>query len=278
MREIYKHGAAVVGNLRPAGYHLGGCTWGKHMRLDLSGQVALVTGSARRVGRAIALELGRNGVNMLVHYNGSSEDDVKGTVREIKSFGVDAFAVQADIGQPEGVESLFAAVREHFGQLHILVNSASVFQKRTLMAVTLDDWRQTIDVNLTAPFLCTQAAVTLMRENDPPSGVIINISDRGAIDPWPEYAHHGISKAGLLALTKVTAASLGPEIRANAIIPGLVLKPDHFSAERWQAPAEATPLKRPGTAEDVARAVIYLASEDFITGAVLHVDGGHSVI
>ena len=144
--------------------------------------------------------------------------------------------------------------------------------------MTLDEWRETLDINLTAPFLCTQRAIPRMRANSSPGGVIINICDKGAIDPWPDYAHHGISKAGLLALTKVTAASYGPEIRANAIIPGLVLKSEHFDEARWQAAAELTPLERPGTAEDVARAVVYLASEDFISGAVLHVDGGASVI
>jgi pteridine reductase len=108
--------------------------------------------------------------------------------------------------------------------------------------------------------------------------VIINIGDKGAIDPWIEYAHHGISKAGLLMLTKVTAATYAPDIRANIIIPGLVMKPDHMDEARWHAAADATPLKRPGTPEDVGRAVVYLASEDFLTGTVLHVDGGESVI
>ncbi len=248
------------------------------MRLDLTDQVAIVTGSAHRVGRAIALELARMGVHILVHYNRSSEEVVKATLRDIKSEGVVAFPVKADISTTEGVDALFAAAREHFDRLDILVNSASNFQKRRLLDVTLDEWRETLDTNLTAPFLCTQRAIPLMLENTPAGGVIINICDKGAIDPWPDYAHHGISKAGLLALTKVTAASYGPEIRANAIIPGLVLKADHLDDERWQAAADSTPLERPGSAEDVARAVVYLASEDFLSGTVLHVDGGASMV
>jgi NAD(P)-dependent dehydrogenase (short-subunit alcohol dehydrogenase family) len=247
------------------------------MHIDMTDQVAIVTGSAHRVGRAIALELARAGVHILMHYNRSPEDVVKATLRDIKSEGVDAFPVNADISTPEGVDAIFAAAREHFERLDILVNSASNFQRRRLLDVTLEEWRETIDTNLTAPFLCTQRAITLMRENAPPGGVIVNICDKGALDPWPDYAHHGISKAGLLALTKVTAASYGPDIRANAIIPGLVLKADHFDDERWQVAAQQTPLARPGTAEDVARAVVYLASEDFLTGVVLHVDGGESV-
>ena len=247
------------------------------MRIDLTDQVALVTGSAHRVGRAIALELARAGVHILVHYHRSPEDQTKATLRDIKSFGVDAFAVQADLATQEGVETAFAAVREHFGRLNILVNSASNFQKRTLMDVTLDEWRDTLDINLTAPFLCTQHAVRMMRENDPPGGAIINICDKGAITPWIDYAHHGISKAGLLALTKVTAASLGPEIRANAVIPGLVLKPETMEEDRWLRYAEGTPARRPGEAEDVARAVVYLAGESYITGTTLQVDGGETL-
>jgi NAD(P)-dependent dehydrogenase (short-subunit alcohol dehydrogenase family) len=255
------------------GYNLGGI-----MHVQLADQVALVTGSAHRVGKAIALELAHQGVHILIHYHQSTEDVVKTTLREIKSHGVDAFAVQADVSTAEGVETIFQALRDHFNRLNILVNSASNFQRRTLMEVTLAEWQETLATNLTGPFLCTQEAVKFMRENDPPGGVIVNICDKGAVDPWPEFAHHGVSKAALLALTKVTAASLGPEIRANAIIPGAVLKPPNMEEERWQRNAERIPAKYPGMAEDVARAVAYLASETFITGAVLHVDGGESVI
>jgi NAD(P)-dependent dehydrogenase (short-subunit alcohol dehydrogenase family) len=246
------------------------------MQVNLNDQVALVTGSARRVGRDIALELARRGTHIMVHYGGSAESDVRDTLHEIKSLGVDAFAVQADIGTPEGVETLFDAVREHFGRLNILVNSASVFQKRHLLDVTLEDWQKTLAVNLTAPFLTTQAATLLMRENDPPGGAIVNICDRGAIKPWPEYPHHGVSKAGLLALTQVSAVSLGPDVRVNAIIPGPVMKPagTGMTDEAWAAVGEGNPLKTTGEAADVGRAVAYLVSESFVTGTVIHVNAG----
>jgi len=242
------------------------------MRVDLKDQVALVTGSAHRVGKTIAQELARAGVHILVHYRASNEDVVRETLHEIKSEGVDAFAIQSDISTVEGVEAVFAAARQHFGRLNILVNSASNFQRGHLMDITLQDWQETLSINLTAPFLCTQAAVRLMREND--GGVIVNICDRGAIEPWPDFAHHGISKAGLLALSQVSAASLGPDIRVNAIIPGAVMKPEATPPERWDQRAQQSPLHRNGSAEDVARAVVYLASEDFLTGVVLRVDGG----
>jgi NAD(P)-dependent dehydrogenase (short-subunit alcohol dehydrogenase family) len=248
------------------------------MKIDLNDKVALVTGSAHRVGKAIALELARHGVHILVHYHGSDESAVRETLHEIKSLGVDAFAVKADISAPEGVEAVFAAVREHFGRLDILVNSASIFQKNTLMEVSREDWQRSLDVNLTAPLLCTQAAVRLMRDNTPPGGAIINICDYGSVRPWVERVDHGVSKAALLALTEVSAASLGAEnIRVNGVLPGPVMKPNGLSDERWAEIAQSSPLRRTGAAEDVARAVAFLASEDFITGAILPVNGGETL-
>jgi NAD(P)-dependent dehydrogenase (short-subunit alcohol dehydrogenase family) len=249
------------------------------MRIDLTDQVALVTGSAHRVGKAIALELARCGVHILVHYNSSPEAATE-TVREIKSLGVDAYSVQADISAPDGVEAVFSALSEHFDRLHILVNSASVFQQRDLLDVSWSDWQDTLNVNLTAPFLCTQAAAAVMRRNDPSGGVIVNILDKGATDPWPKYPHHSVSKAGLLMLTKVSAASLGPDIRVNGVIPGPVMKPagGGMSDEQWAALGRRLPLKQTGTPEEVARAVVYLASETFLTGTIIHVDGGEHLV
>ncbi len=245
------------------------------MHLDLTDQVAVVTGGAHRVGRAIALELARRGAHLLIHYGGSAAAATE-TVREVKSLGVDAHAVQGDLREPSGVEAIFTALREHYGKLNILVNSASNFQARPLLEVTLDDWQETLAINLTAPFLCTQAAAMMMRANDPPGGVIINILDKGALHPWPKYPHHSVSKSALWMLTQVSAASLGPDIRVNAVLPGPVMKPAgvEMSDEQWAKVGQRTALGRTGSAEDVARAVAYLVSEDFITGTLIHVNGG----
>ncbi|MBZ0279573.1 MAG: SDR family oxidoreductase [Anaerolineae bacterium] len=248
------------------------------MRVDLTDQVAVVTGGARRVGKAIALELARRGAHILVHYGGSAQAATE-TVREIKSLGVDAHAVQGDLSKPEGVEAIFTALREDFGRLNILVNSAANFQQRNLLEVTLADWQETLNINLTAPFLTTQAAATLMHQNDPAGGVIINILDKGATQPWPRYPHHSVSKAGLWMLTQVAAASLGPNIRVNAVMPGPVMKTEgvNMSDAEWAKIGKTTALQRTGTPEDVARAVAYLAAEDWITGTVIHVNGGEHV-
>ncbi|MCB9449886.1 MAG: SDR family oxidoreductase [Anaerolineaceae bacterium] len=245
------------------------------MRLNLTDQVAIVTGGAHRVGRAIALELARQGVHILVHYN-SSADAATDTAREIKSQGVEAYTVQADISQPEGVEQVFATLGEKFGRLHILVNSAANFQQRDLLDVSIQDWQTTLNINLTAPFLLTQAAVAVMRQNAPSGGSIVNILDKGAVMPWAKYPHHSVSKAALHMLTLVSAASLGPDIRVNGVIPGPVMKPAGTSMndEEWARIGQRVALQRTGSPEDVARAVVYLTSEDFITGAILPVNGG----
>jgi NAD(P)-dependent dehydrogenase (short-subunit alcohol dehydrogenase family) len=245
------------------------------MKIDLSDQVALVTGSARRVGKAIALELAKAGTHIMVHYHNSDKDTVRDTLHEIKSHGVDAFAVQADIATADGIATIFQKLSADFGRLNILVNSASLFNQNELMDVSLEDWQQSLNVNLTAPFLCTQAAVPLMRQNDTPGGAIINICDRGSMVPWPNFFDHGISKAGLWMLTKTSAVSLGKEnIRVNGVLPGPVLIPPGMPEERWAEIGKSSPLKRTGQAEDVARAVVYLAAEDYITGTIIEVNGG----
>lgn len=246
------------------------------MHIDISDQVAVVTGGAHRVGKAIALELARRGVHVLIHY-GTAAQEATETVREIKSLGVDAYAVQADLSKPEAVDTIFSALREHFGRLHIFVNSAAKFQKRDLLDVTLEDWQQTMAINVTAAFLCTQAATAMMRQNDPSGGSIINILDRGALDPWPTHPHDGVSKAALWMLTQVSAASLGPDIRVNGVIAGPVMKTAgaNMSDDEWAKIRQKTiPVQRVGTPEDVGRAVAYLASEDFINGTAIHVNGG----
>ena len=246
------------------------------MRIDLGGQVALVTGSAQRVGRVIALELAQQGVNILVHYHRADAAQARDTVNEIKSFGVDAQSVQADLSQAEAVGSLMQKLRERFDRLDIVVNSASVFQKRELLDVSLEDWELTMAVNLRAPFLISQAAARIMADNPIPAGVIINICDAGADGPWQEYPHHGISKSALWMLTRVSALSLGPAIRVNAIVPGPILKTAgrDISDEDWARVGQRSVLRRTGTPEDVARAVVYLCSEDHITGELLHVNAG----
>jgi len=244
------------------------------MSRALRGQVALVTGAAQRLGRAIALELAAGGAHILVHYHRSDAASVDETLVAIRAQGVQAQAQQADLGSAEGVTRLFAGLRARFGRLDLLVNSASLFQQRRLLEVSVADWDETMAVNLRAPFLCTQAAARLMRAQAEPGGVIINLLDRGVDGPWQHYAHHGVSKAALWALTQASALELAPEIRVNAVLPGPVLPAAGMSAERWRAVTAATPLGRGGAPADVAQAVRFLATADYISGEVVRVNGG----
>lgn len=248
------------------------------MQLDLANQVALVTGSAHRVGKAIALALAKAGVHIIVHYHQADPATVRDTLHEIKSQGVDAISIQADLSKPDGVEHVFSQIDVQFGKLDILVNSASVFHKNRLLDVSLGDWQQSLDINLTAPFLCTQAAVPLFKRNIPTGGVIINICDYGSVRPWVERVDHNISKAGLWMLTQVSALSLGADnIRVNAVLPGPVMKSPDMTDAYWQTIGTQLPLGRTGDQDDVGRAVVYLARESFITGALLTVNGGETL-
>lgn len=246
------------------------------MQIELTEQVALVTGSAHRVGKAIAVALAKEGVHIMVHYNHSDEATVRETLQDIKSHGVSAFAFQADISQAEGIKALIEAFKEHFDELNILVNSASVFPTANFLDITLESWDLAMNVNLRAPFLLTQAAAKLMKNNDS-GGTIINICDQGAFAPWPQRAHHGISKYGLWMLTQVSAVVLAPHIRVNAIVPGPILKND-ISDEVWQKLGEQLPLRKTGQPDDVGRAVIFLARENFLTGTKIEVNGGEHLL
>ena len=246
------------------------------MRRDLTGKVALVTGSAHRVGKAIALELAQRGVHQVVHYS-SSEKEALQTASEIAALGLQTIQFKADQSDPAQVNQLFEAIQAAFGRLDILVNSASIFHQADFLTLSYEDWQRTLAINLSGPFLCTQRAARLMRENGQ-GGVIINISDTSVFKGWPAYPAHSVSKSGLLMLTKVAARALAPDIRVNAIVPGMVLEPPGFDVVEGQRSAQRTPIKRPGSAEDVARAVAYLAEEDYLTGSVLTVDGGESLM
>lgn len=247
------------------------------MQPPLSDRVALVTGAAHRVGRAIALALAAESAHVVVHYHGAAEA-AQETVREVKSHGVDAFAFQADQSDPNQVNALFNAIREHYGRLDILVNSANMFKKADFLSLSYEDWQRVIDVNLTGPFLVSQAAARLMLEQTGRDKVIINILDNSALQPWPALPHHSVAKAGLLMLAQVMARGLAPQIRVNSVSPGPVLKTPTGSDEHWAKLTARLPLQRAGSPEDVGRAVVFLARENFITGAVLNVDGGELLI
>jgi NAD(P)-dependent dehydrogenase (short-subunit alcohol dehydrogenase family) len=243
--------------------------------MELAGSIALVTGAARRIGRQIALELGRRGARVAIHYR-SSEAEARQTREAVSAFGVDAAVFRADLASPSEPTALVAAVEEHFGGLDILVNSASVFGPSRWDDTTAETWDTQLNVNARAPFLISQAAARVMQRSG--RGKIINIADGAGESVWPGYLAYSISKATLLAVTKGMARSLAPEITVAAVAPGPVLFPENYSEDQKKAAVERTLLKRAGSAEDVMRAVLFLLENDYITGDVIHVDGGRHLV
>ncbi|MCI0714466.1 MAG: SDR family oxidoreductase [Chloroflexi bacterium] len=244
--------------------------------LSLQDKVVLVTGSARRVGKAILTEFARHGSRVVVHYN-SSENEAQLTATEISSiYGVETLICQANHSHPAEVDRMFEKVTERFGHIDVLVNSAANFTRTPLLDVSYEEWQHVIGVNLTGPWLCLQAAGRLMRERG--GGAIINIGDNSGLHPWSTRPTHSISKAGVIALTKTAAAALARyNIRVNCVVPGPIMKPPEDSEEAWQRAVSAVPMGDEGSGADVGRACVFLAKNDFINGAVLTVDGGESV-
>lgn len=242
------------------------------MEQTLTAKVVFVTGSARRVGRSIALEFARQGANLVIHHS-NSEQAAAQTAEEIRALGVKALVVKGDHSDYSDIARNFEAVQDYYGRLDVLVNSAGVFPKKDFLDIPPEEWQETVNVNLSAPFYCTQLAGRMMQDK---GGVIINIGDNAGSRPWKERPHHSITKSGVLMLTQVAALSLAQyQIRVNCIVPGPILKPDGMDASYWQTVVtDKLPMKRDGDPDDVARAAVFLASNDFITGAILRVDGG----
>lgn len=242
-------------------------------RMSLAGQAALVTGAGRRLGRAIAEALGARGMRVVVHYHGS-EDGARAAARTIAAAGGSAHLVQADLLDPRApAELVRAAADACAGGLDLVVNSAATMTRTPFGSVTPEQWDQTMALNLRAPFLIAQAAAEVVR----PGGSIVNMADLAAFESWPAYVPHGISKAGVVQMTRALASILGPAVRVNAIAPGAVLLPDDWDEASAERLARTTPLRRLGEPQDVIDAVLYLATAPYVTGQTLIVDGGRNV-
>jgi len=238
-------------------------------------KVALVTGGAVRVGRAIARELAMAGHDVAIGYR-TSTAAARQTVRELEGLGVRAVALRADLADPAAARRLVTRTVARLGRLDLLVNNAAIFLRTPVDTVTPGQFDRLIAVNLRGPFFCAQAAARVMARR---GGRIVNIADVGAVRVWPGYIPYGISKAGVIMLTRGLAAALAPGIQVNAVGPGVVLLPEGFSEEAQQKLAARVPMRRHGRPEDVAAAVRFFATcPDYITGQVLFVDGGATTL
>jgi 3-oxoacyl-[acyl-carrier protein] reductase len=242
---------------------------------SLQGTVALVTGGGKRIGRAIALTLGRAGADVIVNYN-HSRQDAAATVGEIGALGVRAVGLRADVSRPSQVARMFCVIEKRFGRLDLLVNNAGVFFPKTWDELEEKDFDRVLGANLKGPFFCAQAAARMMmRQNH---GNIINISSLGGLQAWPSYMHYCASKAALISLTRTLAKALAPTIRVNSVAPGSILFLDEERNPAVRKVIRSIPLRKGGSADDIAQTVLFLATHsEFITGQVIAVDGGKSI-
>lgn len=236
---------------------------------SLNGKVILVTGAAKRVGRAIALRLAREGARVAIHYS-SSGDEARKTAAECGGAGIFA----ANLEKVTEIETMFAAIDRQYGRLDGLVNNAARFTKIDPLDVTEADWDFIHDVNLKATFFCCREAGRRMKAQG--HGRIVNISSLGGLRPWADHAHYCASKAGVIMLTKALAKSFGPGVTVNSVAPGVI--PFGETIEGLDDMIRSTPAGRVGTGDEIADAVtFFLSATDYITGQVMAVDGGLSL-
>jgi pteridine reductase len=239
----------------------------------LQGRVALVTGAGRRIGRHLALRLAQEGTDVAVHYQ-RSRTEAEEVAAEIVASGRKAFCYGADLTKNADIQALFAAIEASFGRLDILVNSAAAFFPTPLAETTEEQWDQLLDSNVKSQFFCAQRAAALLRASG--QGRIVNFASVGGLLAWPRYTAYGVSKAGVIMLTRSLARALAPDVTVNAVAPGTISFP-HDAPEIAEDYIRKAPLERTGTPEDIASAALYLIQAPFVTGQILAVDGGRSI-
>ena len=240
---------------------------------SLSGQSALITGGAKRIGRAIALELARAGADIAITYRSSADEAVE-TVDAIEQLGRRAYAIECNVRSEASVRQAVAAAASHLGHLNILVNNAGVFETAPLDQLTVEQWDAVFETNTRAPFLFAREAIPHLRATH---GRIVNMGSLGGLLPWADHGHYCSSKAALHMLTKCMAKAFGPEVAVNAVAPGWI-DMDMEPTDQTRRMVAKTPLRRSGTPADIAAAVLHFAAgAPFVTGQILAVDGGLSL-
>lgn len=230
----------------------------------------MVTGGARRIGRAVALTLAESGADLTITYL-TSQADADQVIASIQRLNSRAQALRCDLRSEESVRETVAAAAAFHGHLDIVVNNAAVFESVALDRLTLAQWDATFETNARGPFLVARDAFPYLRKSH---GRIVNIGSLGGIHAWPEHAHYCASKAALHMLTQAMAKAFAPEVSVNCVAPGWI-ELDGTDSSESQRFASKTPLRRNGTAADVAQAVLFFASNSgFVTGQILVVDGG----
>jgi NAD(P)-dependent dehydrogenase (short-subunit alcohol dehydrogenase family) len=239
--------------------------------IDLSGETVLVTGGARRIGRAIAVRCARAGANVAFTYL-DSERDARATLRMLAALDVEALAIRCDVRDRREVQNAVKETIKALGRLDVLVNNAGRFEMAAFADISPEQWNEVFTTNVMGPFLMSQAALPELRKRQ---GRIVNIGSLGGVRPWATHAHYCASKAALHMLTQGMAKAMAPEVAVNCVAPGMVLAGGKQDRAMLRRVSSKTPMKRGGTPEEVAEAVLFFATgPHFITGQVLAVDGG----
>jgi len=246
-------------------------------RKPLAGKTALVTGAARRLGRASALALAQAGADVAITFRNSARE-ARETVVDLSALGVRAFALHCDITDEANVKAMMKEAGQELGRIDILVNNAANYETAEFEKLTVRQWDAIFASNTRGPFLVTREALKWMRRKRGTGRIeakVINMGSLGGLRPWPTHAHYCSSKAALHMLTKVMAKALAPEIAVNAIAPGMIDLGEKAAAAFMRRMAKQTPMRRNGRADEIAAAVLFFATApQFITGQVLAVDGG----
>jgi len=240
-------------------------------RKPLSGKTVLVTGAAKRLGRAIALAAAENGADVAITFRKSARE-ARAVILELAQHGVEALAVRCDVTDEKSVREMVKEVASELGGIDVLVNNAANYETVKFEKITVAQWDAIFASNTRGPFLVSREALPYLRKR---RGRIVNMGSLGGLRPWATHAHYCSSKAALHMLTKVMAKALAPEIAVNAVAPGMIDLGEKSAASFMRKTAKQTPMQRSGTATDIAAAVMFFAAApQFITGQVLAVDGG----
>jgi pteridine reductase len=235
--------------------------------------LAVVTGASHRLGKTFALGMARHGYSILLHYH-LHVQEAHSTADEIRSLDVPVYLQQADLTQVEQIRNLFGLVDTLPHPLKLMVNSAAIMHRADARTLSVADWDATFALNLRAPFLCAQQAAQRMKEG----GLVVNVSDVGAQMSWHAFPAYSVSKSALESLTRILARSFAPEVRVNAIAPGLALPSDLVSDEQWERLLHRLPMPRAAGEAELVSALLYFIDNTYVTGQTLVVDGGYSLI